>query len=397
MASLRAITLAITAGLAGSVAMATLAAGCSGDDNGGTPIEGGADQTAEGATSSSGSGSGSGSSSGAKKDGGTESSAESGSGSSSGTASSSGASSGSGSGSSSGAKEGGEAGSSSGASSSSGSGSGSSSGSDGGSSSGSKMDGGDASDTGQPSDAGDASDGPFIPPGLLMYQQQYAQAFCQATLHCCDNFDAGAYDLNACQAANQTVGWENTLPPQNSIFTRGNLAFDQEAGAGCLAALGTVPCTALTATENSSIINACASVIHGTIPVGSFGCGSSWECAPGAFCDSTMDGGLCTALVAQGAACGNKAPNDEMCAYLSTHTPSLYCDFINHPDGGGATCVPTQADPAGCVDPNGFSYDFSCTSELCGDNNTCGSSQTNFNTGTTGQCATYLITDAGGG
>src|SRR4029077_10702533 len=117
--------------------------------------------------------------------------------------------------------------------------------------------------------------------------------------------------------------------------------------------------------ENASITSACAAVMHGTIPVGGTGCSSSWECVPGSFCDPTVGGGTCTFLVGQGGACGTKALNDEMCAYLSTHNPPQFCNAIN----GSMTCAPLQADGANCMDSMGNFYDLSCTSELCGSQN----------------------------
>ena len=118
-------------------------------------------------------------------------------------------------------------------------------------------------------------------------------------------------------------------------------------------------------------------------------CVDSFECATGNYCDPTVDGGLCTQLATQGAACNTKirdpyagtpaggglAPYaDQMCSYLGSGQPALFCDLINNgPDA--ATCKPLLANGAMCGSTlnSGYYDDQACTPPaLCGDDLLCG-------------------------
>jgi hypothetical protein len=249
----------------------------------------------------------------------------------------------------------------------------------------------DAADEGQ-------TDAPMGPNPLQVYANQHSQAFCYGVGHCCPGYDAGNFDPAHCEGQWYTAGWENTLPWTTTAYVAGHLTFNSTQAAACLAALRAYPCgpsNLVTPAQYSAITNACLGVFTGTIPNGSGGCVSSFECANG-YCNLPGDGGtgICTALVGEAGACAPRADSpDDMCSQAGKYQPKLWCDLLNHPDGGGATCVPPLPDGGTCY--TGNTYDtYSCGSLLCGDNFACGSTRTyprgNF-------CNFYIPVDAGGG
>ena len=245
-------------------------------------------------------------------------------------------------------------------------------------------------------------DGPTIPPGLLAYPSQHAQALCEGIGKCCPQYDGGAFDLAACEAASLTSGWDNTtLPTRISVYDAGHLTFNAMQAKVCVTALQGFTCTGsgqYAADQYAAITNSCLGVLGGTIPIGTGGCTSSWECASGAWCNLAVGAGagagFCAALLPIGAPC----TLDEMCSYVGTQKPATYCDLLGG-DGGVSTagqCQPARADNVPCGDLNQGIYfdDQACSSQLCGDDFTCGTAVTiptpmNF-------CTGYPYPDAGG-
>jgi hypothetical protein len=213
-----------------------------------------------------------------------------------------------------------------------------------------------------------------------------ATAYCTKWLSCCPQ-DAG-YNVQGCINATTTFGWEGTLPLLMSVYYRGNITVNQTKAASCVNALNAFPCGMQTAGQWEAITAACEGVIQGTIATNSPGCVDSFECAPGNYCDPTVDGGLCTALATQGQPCNTKirdpyagtdagggiAPYaDQMCSYLGSGQPALFCDLIrNGPNA--ATCQPLLANGTMCTSSvNSLYYDDqACTAGLCGDDSLCG-------------------------
>jgi hypothetical protein len=223
-------------------------------------------------------------------------------------------------------------------------------------------------------DDGDAADANGI--GLLAYPGQYVAALCSAWATCC----GAGFDQTTCESDFRIDGWANTLP-HSDVYDAGNLSFDSTQATSCITALQNWPCGAWTASDNQAIISACTNVLGGTIAIGSTSCQDSFECASGAYCDAAT----CTALAGNGGSC----TGDEMCSYVGTKQPALYCNLYP-PDGGSVsagTCAAPQSDGTSSFCGNAAqSSDFACINRLCGDNSTCASSAGNP---ATNACAVY--------
>ena len=269
--------------------------------------------------------------------------------------------------------------------------------------------------------ASEAEAGPTTSAAAAFFAQQLALTYCQSWFACCQTRNPGNYDLPACRASFEAVGWEGNLPTTLAAYERPNMVVDQTAATNCINAItaftsttglcppatGTNP---QTAAAWKAVTSVCSRVIQGTIPVGTGGCITSFECAPNSYCDPSVDGGLCTALATQGQACNTKITTpdqnglgaelapipDQMCSYLASNSQGLFCDVINNgPDAG--KCQPLLADGVNCMNPTTFYYDDqACASGLCGDDNKCGHLATYpFNLTF---CSIYqVIPDAGGG
>jgi hypothetical protein len=246
----------------------------------------------------------------------------------------------------------------------------------------------------------DAEGGPTGPNPIQQYAAAYGQAFCAGQGKCCPGYP-GSFDQAGCAAASQIQGWEYTLPLDPQSYTAGHLAFNATQGAACLAALQNFACTTLgtvTAAQYSAVTTACLGVLTGTIPNGTSGCLSSFECMNG-YCNVPDGGslGTCTALVGSGNGCsaGNDSP-DQMCSQAGAYQPMLWCNRL----AGGATgtCVAPLANGATCYVPAvsaTYFDDYGCTSLLCGDDSLCGDPAT-YPTPPPGFCEAWP-SDAGGG
>jgi len=94
--------------------------------------------------------------------------------------------------------------------------------------------------------------------------------------------------------------------------------------------------------------------MNGTVAVGG-ACASSYECAPGNYCD-TKTTQTCQPLVGAGGACSDPGA-DFQCTYQRNGlAPALWCD----PTNNGGSCTAQKANGALC------SQDWECTSNICG-------------------------------
>lgn len=265
-----------------------------------------------------------------------------------------------------------------------------------------QQDGGDSALQGTLDGGGGDAAWDAIPPGLAFAISE-ATAYCTSWLNCCPGGPDGGYDLQRCVAESTTFGWEGTLPLDKGVYSRGHVIVNQAKAAGCLSALTSFRCAKQTPAQWGAITSACELVVEGTIPSNSPGCISSFECAAGNYCDPTVVGGMCTPLATQGQPCNTKINDptlslnplaDEMCSYLSSGQPPLFCDLIDSPPDA-ATCQPLLAKGASCDNAANMYYDDqACTPPgLCGDNLQCGGTTSypypNF-------CQLYGPRDAGG-
>jgi hypothetical protein len=242
-------------------------------------------------------------------------------------------------------------------------------------------------DTGGPSDGGtfDVIDaGPDGPNAVQQFAMQYASAYCQAYLHCCNGYDAGRVNLAGCAAASYGgASQETTLPNANGgVYTNGHLSINGTAAANCLTTLPNLACS-IAAADNAAATNACFGVFVGDIPTGTAGCLSSFECVNG-YCALAGDGGkgTCTALVAAGGPCSG-TNGQEQCSQANLK-PTAYCTSVDLTDGGTVgVCAPLLADNAPCM------TDMSCQAEFCfaAGGTQCGGSGV-LNT-SAGYCTTY--------
>jgi hypothetical protein len=235
---------------------------------------------------------------------------------------------------------------------------------------------------------------------IEQFAAQYGQAYCSGQGKCCPGYDAGAFDLASCAFAWSVAGWESTLPVNRAVYTGCHLALDTTKAAACISALQNYACNPdggpVTAAQYSPVTTACLGVLTGTIPTGSGGCLSSFECANG-YCDLAADGGsgtgVCTALVPIGGPCTAQTNTlDEQCSQVGLYQPKAWCNML---DGGTTgTCAAPLADGVTCYQTsNNFWSNYGCTSLLCGDDSLCGSPATYP---PPGFCANWP-TDAGGG
>jgi hypothetical protein len=284
-------------------------------------------------------------------------------------------------------------------------------------------------ETGPEAEAGtvDASDGGDSAPEAEagpaageVFAYAEANAICAAWKSCCATQDpgAGTFNTNDCVGNLVTYGWEGNLAADQSIYSHGNVTVDQAKASACLTAIAGFQCPQQTGAGWATITDACRLVITGTIPIGQTGCNSSFECATGGYCDYTAGtGGTCKALATAGQACNTVASAgsavdggaptpplpDEMCSYLASGQPAMYCDLIDPPGSANyQTCQPVLAAGGLCYNTTafggaGYYDDQACptATPLCGDDSLCGDTASYPNIA--GSCAFYAITDAGGG
>jgi hypothetical protein len=256
----------------------------------------------------------------------------------------------------------------------------------------------DVLDSGSSPGTGDADAQPATeagaPPTLFDFPHVQATALCNRYKTCC-MLDAGVFNFTQCVADNLGYGFNSTFSSDPSVVDGGHVVYDSTSAASCVQGIQNLTCTGNTKAAYGALTKTCFAVLHGTLPIGQGPCRSSWECASGAYCAATTDGGTaCAALVGPGGSCSSSTNDlsDTACSYLGTGTPAYYCNLIN-PGDAGPTCQPLLADGTSCASSDlSYSDPLACQSSTCGDNFKCGSSVTLVN-GTF--CSYYQVLDAG--
>ncbi|MBV9950093.1 MAG: hypothetical protein JOZ69_24850 [Myxococcales bacterium] len=216
-------------------------------------------------------------------------------------------------------------------------------------------------------DAADAdADAKVIPPGLLAYGQNYANAICAGFGACC----GATFDVTSCESNLSSGGWDNTIPLNRNVYGAGNLTFDATQAGACLTALRNWPCGAtLSSAQNQAILSACHHVLGGTIPIGGSGCADAFECVDGAYCDLGTQ--TCLSLATIGAPCAaTAAGQDVQCRNVASGDPAAYCNLFpadGGPSSGAGTCAAAQPDGVGslCTDQVNFLSDYACQGQVC--------------------------------
>jgi hypothetical protein len=232
-------------------------------------------------------------------------------------------------------------------------------------------------------DAGPDGDAGCTAPNAqaVAWPARLSQAVCQHFASCCFPANPGMFNLAQCEADNAGYGWENSVPTSQSEFNTCNamgapsITIDPSQAINCLNAISSLPCAVVSAAQYGGVTAACnQGVLSGTVPIGQGGCTSAFQCVPGAYCDTRVDGGVCSALVGAGQSC-TQAPVDQACSYLGLGPQAYYCNTITDAGSAGyGTCQPRKMDTASCIDSQFTTYDQACQSLLCNNTGSCGGS-----------------------
>jgi hypothetical protein len=231
-------------------------------------------------------------------------------------------------------------------------------------------------DTGPTPDGGGGKD-VVLPdvtvPGIDDFIAQTTSTLCTRLGQCCFGQNTGLFDLSHCVNFETNAGGVKGLAYHTIPADAGDagVTLDQTSARLCLQLILTMSCTT-TSAELAAMRTACYGALRGQIPANGAGCVDSIQCGDGLRCDTSVDGGKCTALVPDGGACTYTLarPSDptnspifsDDCAYRGTSTPPLFCDDSN-PDAG-IICVPLLGDGGPCG--NSSNFDNACVSLICG-------------------------------
>jgi hypothetical protein len=242
------------------------------------------------------------------------------------------------------------------------------------------------------SDAGSEAATTFDAQALYGFPDAVNAAYCGRLAYCCDGADASAFQFGGCVANLAPNGWLNVgLANVHS----GNIEYNPTLAAQCLEDIASIPCGTDTASVFMAQILTCGQAMVGTLPIGSPGCTSAWDCEPPAYCNNfESDGGLaasgtCERLVQPGSPCHDLNYSTD-CSELGNGDPSNYC---GPSDGGeGGVCQPELGLGSPCQQ-----Y-YQCQSQICDDTeNVCLDSTVFSDPGVDGGACSYDNTPAEAG
>jgi hypothetical protein len=215
---------------------------------------------------------------------------------------------------------------------------------------------------------------------VCKFRTDLAMAFCTRFQTCCNNSDAGPFDLNKCLQTAALSAWNGSNAELNNseVLYGPNVTLDMTAAQSCLAGLQTLSCPTITSMEINTVTDNCYKAVVGKLANGG-PCISSIECQPGKYCkfegvdagksDGGQPLGQCADLIANGQKCGQAPPYGDPvyahaeCAYKGWHSPPSRCDYDSYPDQTGYVCAPLRTNGSVCFGDN------ECASGLCGNAN----------------------------
>jgi hypothetical protein len=231
---------------------------------------------------------------------------------------------------------------------------------------------------------------------VVAFQMQVADALCQELARCCfPDGGASRFDSNFCITELSHAGYENSSFGAD-FASRGNIAFNPDAAAACLTAIGTISNCTVTSTLQPQLITNCFGAYVGTLEAGA-SCAASIECAAGLVCDTSSK---CANLRSRGQPCGDFADatpdplGSHFCSYRASGNTGLQCNEID--DAGmnlapdATTCQPQLSVGSFC------NYDTDCVPPMICDlaSFTCTSNRPLIITSAV--CSGFIL-DAGGG
>lgn len=191
---------------------------------------------------------------------------------------------------------------------------------------------------------------------LADFLTQNAAATCIRYKECCAGVTDAGFDLARCNTDFSGTGWDQSITAVNAtgVTDGGRIAFDPAAATDCLTGVRNMTCKNTTAAEFRGVWEKCFAAVNGTSPVNG-PCRNDVECVKTAYCDTSVDGGACRALLGSGAACkpGDPPFLGSQCSYRGTGT--VGCE----PQGDASACGPALANGSTC------NYDFDCVSGAC--------------------------------
>jgi hypothetical protein len=224
-------------------------------------------------------------------------------------------------------------------------------------------------------------DAPVDAPALVDFPHAIDVAFCTRVTECCLQTPQ-TFDVQKCISLYDNAGTIVGLGRYAASLDGGQVAYDRQQAAQCLADFKNVACGTLQAAQFRTFVATCYAAATGTVPLNG-GCISSLECASGEYCN-VPDGGVgsCASLLTQDAGCAHA--NGDECSYLGNGSPALNCDPISN------ACEPRKDLDAGC------NNNRQCLSGFC--LTKCVNSTVVSDPGVpNGFCDFLTIKDAGGG